>query len=260
MTPIPNGDIHLDISDTIAIRDNAPFFGTADDFRDYEEVMKEAISAIKNSTNVRQVVLETWLLVDYAVRELLSSVWGLKQFNSEDGDFDLRYYELLPSFEPCIRLLERVLSIQRALEVDPDAHRVKMPLGFAYFYMKSYPDDFKRFLKIEQDYLREHYPQSATPGPEALLTATTVAAAVVPPQRRYCVNKAWVEALSDLDKAWFRLARRLNKARNVAAHSYDARKILSAFGYAGPKAEDQTKDECKEMLGKLLGIVLKQQE
>jgi hypothetical protein len=255
MTAIPGDDEYLDISESTVMRDNAPFYGSVLDMEDYAKIAEECISAIEKSTSIRQVVLETWLLVDFAIRELLSNLWGLKQFNSEDEDFDLRY-ELLPSFERCTRLLERVLSIQRSLEEDPDIHRVRMPVRFIYFYKKSYPDEFERFLQIEQGYYREYYPQLAT-SERSASSLTTTSITVTPPRRRYCVNKAWVEALHDLDKAWFRLARRLNKARNVAAHSYDANKILSAFGYAGPNAAEQPKRECKEMLGKLLGIVQK---
>lgn len=237
------------------MRDNAPFYGSAFDMQDYAKIAEECINAIGNSTSIRQVVLETWLLVDYAIRELLSNLWGVKQFNSEDEDFDLRY-ELLPNFERCTRLLETVLNIQRSLEEDPDTHSVKMPARFLYFYQKSHPDEFERFLQIEQEYYRKYYPQLATSERNAS-SHTTTSISVMPLRRMYRVNKAWVEALRDLDEAWFRLARRLNKARNVAAHSYDANKILSAFGYAGPNAADQTKRECMKMLGKLLGVVQK---
>ena len=255
MTVIPSDDGYVDISEYIAMRDNAPFYGSALDMEDYAKIAEECISAIENSTSVRQIVLETWLLVDYAIRELLSNLWGLKQFNSEDDGFDLRY-ELLPSFERCIRLLERVLSIQRSLEEDPDVHEVKMPVRFIYFYMKSYPHEFERFLQIEQDYYRKYYPELAT-SERSVSSPSMASTTITMPRRRYCVKKAWVEGLHDLDEAWFRLARRLNKARNVAAHSYDTNKILLAFGYAGPNAADQTKRECKEMIGKLLGIIQK---
>ncbi|MBI5715759.1 MAG: hypothetical protein HZC38_20360 [Chloroflexi bacterium] len=257
MTAISDDDEVLDISESITMQNNAPFYGNVFDWRDYTKILEECFNAIKDSTSTRQIVLETWLLVDYAIRELLSNLWRLKQFNSEDGDFDLRY-ELLPTFERCTKLLERVLSIQRSLEEypDPDIHSVKMPGRFLYFYEKSYPDEFERFLQIEQAYYRKYYPQLATSEHNASpLTATSTT--FMPPGRRYCVNKEWVEALRDLDGDWFRLARRLNKARNVAAHSYDTNKILSAFGYAGPNAADQTKRECMEMLDKLLGVVQK---
>jgi len=261
MTDISDNDEYLDMSESMAMRDSAPFYGSVLDLKDYAKIAEDCINAIENSTSIRQVVLETWLLVDYAIRELLSNLWGLKQFNSEDGDFDLRY-ELLPSFDRCTKLLENVLSIQRSLEENPDDHLVEMPTQFIIFYKNNYPDEFNRFLQIEQDYYQKYYPQLTASKRNALSTIKTSITITSPkttllPKRRYYVKKVWVDALRDLDETWFRLARRLNKARNVAAHSYDTNKILSAFGYAGPNAADQIKRECMEMLRKLLGVVQK---
>ena len=256
MTTAQSDDEFLDITESIAIRSDTPFYGSVLDLEDYKRIAKECIIAIEGSTNIRQVVLETWLLVDYAIRELLSNLWELKQFNSEDEDFDLRY-ELLPGFKYCIRLLEKVLSIQRSLEEDPERHEVKIPVGFIFFFKKNYPTEFERFLHIEQDYYQKYHPQLAKPGPNVFVFTKANTSVKASSRPRYCVNKSWVKVCSNLDDTWFRLAHKLNKARNVAAHSYDANKILSAFGYAGINAADKTKRECIEMLTKLLGIALK---
>lgn len=250
-----NNDEYWEISESMLLRVDAPFYGSILDIEEYTKIAKHCINAVENSTSTRQIVLETWLLVDYALRELLSNLWGLKKFNSEDGDFDLRY-ELLPNFERNARLLEKILSIQRPLQEDPDIHRVRMNIGFTFFYIKNYPDEAKRFSQIEQAYYQKYYPHLATSSERNIFSLTTTAP-ILPKPEYYCVNKAWVDTLCNLDEAWFRLARRLNKARNVAAHSYDTDKILSAFGYAGPNAADQIKRECMEMLVTLLGIVQK---
>jgi hypothetical protein len=53
------------------------------------------------------------------------------------------------------------------------------------------------------------------------------------------INKTWVDILHDLDKNWFSLARKLNKARNVAAHSYDTNKILAVLGKTGQTQQNK---------------------
>jgi len=66
----------------------------------------------------------------------------------------------------------------------------------------------------------------------------------------------WLEVVSNLGDDWFSLARRLNRARNKAAHSYDPSAIAKAFGIAGPQTVDMVRTECLELLKKLLGITL----
>jgi len=261
MATPPGNDEYIDISESAAMRTDAPWYGNTFDAREFGEIAEGCINAIKSSTSPRQVVLESWLLVDYAIHQLLAGLWGLKKFNNDDAGFDLRY-ELLPSFERCTRLLERILTIQRSLPEDPHSHAVTFPVKFIFFFKKNYPNEFSTFAQIEQDYYRRYYPNLATASPEIRpsLTTMSISPTVLQAPPAYCVNKGWVDALRDLDESWFQLARRLNKARNVAAHSYSASKILLAFGHAGPNAAEQTNRECMKMLGILLGVVEKREE
>ncbi len=257
-----NDDELLEFSETLSMRSNAPSYGSALDLEEYIKIATDFVNTIKNSTSLRQDVLETWLLVDYSIRELLANLFKIKEFNSEDGEFDLRH-ELLPrSFERCADLLEKILNSQRNLDEDPASNYVTMSARFLFFYKKNYPEEFEKFLKIEQAYYKKYYPRLAKSEKDQDLIYVTGNVATVDFSRRnkYCVNKTWVDTLQGLDKKWFSLARRLNKARNVAAHSYDTNKILAVLGKNGPDAARQTKNECIEMLDKLLGLVQKSNE
>jgi len=251
-----NGEECFDISKFLTMGENAPFFGNVLDLEDYIQVAEECVKAIAGAQSIRQVVLETWLLVDYATRELLSNLWRLKEFNDEENDFDLRY-QLLPGFEQCLRLIERVLAVQRARPEAPDDYQVRIsPASFLLFFMKRCPDEFEQFRQIEEKYYQEHHPELAKQEEDSSVVFTT-SSSILSRGERFRVNKAWVEALQGLDENWFRLARRLNKARNRAAHSHDSSKILSAFGYSGANAEAKTKQECIQMIDTLLGITRK---
>jgi hypothetical protein len=66
----------------------------------------------------------------------------------------------------------------------------------------------------------------------------------------------WIEVVSNLGDDWFRLARRLNKVRNKAAHSYDHLAIAKSFGIDGPQVVDMVRAECLQLLKNLHGITL----
>ncbi len=245
----------FDISESLTMREDAPFVGSALDIEEYAKIAEECMKAVKRAESIRQTVLETWLLADYAVREVLSNLWGLKKFSDEESDFDLRH-KLLPGFARCIGLLQRILDIQRSLPEEPVSYRLRGPLGLMWFLKEKHRVLLDRLLQVEDEYLGVYHPELVAKKPNDPLVATTVAPRVIS-RKRYCANKAWVEALRSLDENWFKLARRLNKARNVAAHSHDPSKILSALGCSGANAAAQAKKECVQMIETLLGIARK---
>lgn len=244
----------LDISDSFAMQSESPFYGSARDLLAFSKVTEEYFKSVQKLTNPRHVVLETWLLVDFAIRTFLSNLFDLTRFNSEEKEFDLRY-ELLPSFEKCRTILEKVLEIQRSLPENPDENSIKLPVKFGYFFMKKYKDEFIKFLDIEQEYYKKYYPELASNDKEKTKFSILSKSGISKIPERHYVNKSFVRNLQSIDKNWFKIASRLNKARNIAAHSYDLQKILSAFGYRGEKAAERTKKECLTIIQKLLGIV-----
>ena len=250
---------YLNISDSIAIKSDAPFYGSVIDFITFEKVTKEYFKSVKELNNPRHVILETWLLVDFVIRTLLSTLFNLTRFNSEEEEFDLPY-KLLPYFDRNKNILEKVLEIQRSLPEEPVDNSIKLDMKFGIFFHKKYKNDFMKFLDIEQEYYKKYYPELVN---DSTVNKVSIGYSmpiitksdIIKVPKRYCVNKSFVKSLNTIDDNWFKIASRLNKARNLAAHSYDSQKILSAFGYKGEKAAEKTKKECLTMIEKLLGIV-----
>jgi hypothetical protein len=243
----------INVADNTALLANAPWFGSTADLREYIKIVSACFASVNSSNNVREIVLETWLILDYFVRMILAKLWRLDDFKNDEHDFDLQA-ELLPGLEGCLRLLERILVIQRSLDEDPRANMIELPAEFLFFLNDNHPDFVKRLSELQEEYYQKHYPDlSEQKGQEAAMYSSEPL--VFSETRRYCVNKKWVEALSSLDDAWFKSARRLNKARNKAAHSHDPDQILRAFGCAGAKSAELTKQECLQLINKLVGIV-----
>ena len=243
----------LDISDSFAMQSDSPFYGSARDLLTFSKVTEEYFKSVQELNNPRHMVLETWLLVDFAIRTFLSNLFELTRFNLEE-EFDLRY-ELLPSFERSITILKKVLKIQRSLPENPDDYSIKLPAKFGFFFMKKYKDEFIKYLDIEQEYYKKYYPELASNDKEKTKFSILSKSDISKIPKRYCVDKYFVRNLQSIDENWFKIALRLNKESNIAAHSYDLQKILSAFGYRGEKAAERTKKECLTIIQKLLGIV-----
>ena len=128
--------------------------------------------------------------------------------------------------------------------------------------MKKYKKEYKKYLDIIQVYYKEYHPELVNNSKIKKMSIESTMPIIsksdifkVP--KKYCVNKSFIESLKIIDDNWFKIAQRLNKARNIAAHSYDQKKILSAFGYKGKNAAQKTKKECLSMIKKLLGIAKK---
>jgi hypothetical protein len=245
---------YLNISDSFLTQSDAPFYGSADDLITISKLTEEYFKSVQELNNPRHVILETWLLVDFTIRTFLSYLFDLTKFNSEEK-LDLSY-ELLPSFERSIAILKKVLKIQRSLPENPEDNSVKLPAKFGIFFMRKHKTEFKKFLDIEQEYYKKYFPELTSNNKEKIKVSIQSKADTSKTPKRYCVDKYFVRNLQSIDENWFKIALRLNKARNISAHSYDSQKILSAFGYKGKKAVERTKKECLTIIEKLLGIVI----
>jgi hypothetical protein len=144
--------------------------------------------------------------------------------------------------------------MQRSLDEDPMSNEIKLPGRFLFFLEDNHPDFLKRLSDLEEEYYQKYYPQLfEQKRQEAIMYSSKPVD--FSETRRYCVNKKWVEALNTLDDAWSKSARRLNKARNRAAHSHDPDEIPRAFGFAGANAAELVKEECLQLMDKLVGVV-----
>ena len=233
---------------------SVPFWGTEGQLRQLSDLVERCVETVTESASPREMVLESWLVVDYAIRDLLVSGYGLTQFCQED--FDVRY-ELLPrSFEGLLKLLEGTISYQSRLGQEPTPRDDYPPytrgnLGFLRYLAQNHAEIRVRLKEIEAEYFAELHPELADQiqqGVQFYFTPTARETRRLP--------SGWVEVAGSLGDDWFRVARRLNKARNKAAHSYDAAAIARAFGETGPQAVELARAECLKLLKKLLGITL----
>lgn len=245
-----------DISDIDRFRGEPPFFGTLYDLGELIDVANRCIERVQGSTSPRSMVVETWLLVDYCIRELLLSAFDLKPFNHDECD--LRYDFLPASFWECTRKLQRILKVHKGVKPRPpkEVKSVGMTLGFMRFFQNYDSNAFDQLSKAQQAYLKKYHPD--LPESYALQVSADsyrLPVALVP--RRY-ISEGWLEVVQRLsDASWFDKAERLNDARNLAAHRYEEEKILSRLGISGPDAVEHARRYCLEMIEQLVGIVLK---
>lgn len=234
---------------------SVPFWGTVGQLEKLSELVGHCVETVTQSSSPREMVLETWLAVDYAVRDLIVGGYQLARFCQEG--FDLRYILLPKSFEELLRLLEQTVSFQTGLgpepPITPDDYPsyIRSTYDFLKYLAENHGDINERLKEIEAEYFAKRHPELAEQIKQGY---------------KFCfirkertlerLPSGWVQVVNNLGDDWFSLARQLNNARNKAAHSYDSSAIAKAFGIAGPQAVDMVRSKCLELLKKLLGISL----
>ncbi len=249
--PMPEEKMELD---GIELSENMLFYGAAQKLEELAFLASRCIEEVERSDNVRVIVLETWLFIDFCVREFLISGLDLSSINVERCD--LRIHLLPRSFRECIDLIIRLRAVHSALPRDPLDKAVRLPMRFLFFIKKEFPDFVAQLRDVEQQYYRRYAPELVKKDPLELATRITLASSTVPESRvEYShISVDWLKAVAKIDEEWTKTASRLNDARNFAAHSYDASAILGRMGYSGPNAVSHLKGECTEMLRKLIGV------
>lgn len=241
-----------DISDIWNEESAVPFWGTTEQLRKLSSLVDQCIEIVNESDNPREMVLETWLVLDYAIRDFLLGGYDLQRFCDED--FDLRYTLLPKSFEELLRLLEVTIRSGSSLSREPGLRYDYPPeytasLRFMKYLRENYGDILDKFNVIRTEYIAKRNPELAKAIEEGR-------AFHIRPRRERVQGfpEKWLEVASNLGDDWFSLARRLNRARNRAAHSYDPAAVAEAFGVTDPQTVSLVRDECLQLLRRLLGI------
>ena len=215
------------------------FLGTALELAEYASKARSYLEILQGAGSVRLLVLETWLFVDYTVRELLLSGLGLERL--DDDELDLRYNLLPGRFPDCLRLLEKLRDANQRLPEKPEP-----PLQFSarklLFFEKYDRDMFNRMWDAEQSYR-----QACQLGPPPAL-------GVLDRTRYRWLTEGWLSVANQIDKTWVDRATRLNDARNLAAHSHDEQRIAAKLGFNGPKIASHVKNECARLVEQLVGL------
>jgi hypothetical protein len=235
-----------------------PFWGRIEQLEELSKLVSCCVQTVTESKSTREMVLETWLVLDYAVRDLIVSGYDLYRFCQED--FDLRYILLPRSFVGLLRLLQETASCQSSLPEEPCSPKrhdyppyIRSSYGFFKYLMENHSEISERLKAIEAQYFAIRHPELAEQIGEG------VQFFCAPKERgaeRQRLPSGWLEVVRTLGDDWFSLARRLNRARNKAAHSHDPSAIAKAFGIAGPQTVEMVRAECLQLLRGLLGITL----
>lgn len=241
---------HFDVPEHgLRVEDDALWHAPASMIFEFFENADASLRVIEESTDVRLVVLETWLLLDYGLRLFLLGGLSLHQVNHPK--YDLKQNLLPWSFEPLLRLIERIRDVNQALPVAP-RDRVEFPIDFLLWLRKKHRDFIDRFSELETQFLRTHDPEALPPlerEPPDYMTVEW------PPPDTRRVDGLWLDRATRIDDSWASRARQLNKARNLAAHSHDRAAIAAALGFSGSNSTALTREHCITLVRELLGIM-----
>lgn len=229
-----------------AFTHNPPLFCSLKEIALFGDFLSSAIDIIvkTNEENIRVIVIEAWLIIDYTIRHILGAAFNLQAFHTDKFD---PLYKILPSsFDTCLMRLELILNEQRALPIRPEKKFPHISSAFEEFIKVNYQDTCNKLKEIkgafiEKLIIEEDAEWKRLHGNSPMLLVD---------ETRYCSDPGWVQKLSDLDEKCFQSVRRLNKARNAAAHTYNTDKILKAFGFNGNASSKKLKAECLNILKK----------
>lgn len=181
---------------------------------EFIEYIDFVFDKIDSSQSVRDIILEAWLLIDYIVTHLLRD--GLHIPERIENELTLLPF----SFERKIDLIKKLKKVETrkfpnlksywAFELHPDFYDVLMQ--DEAFYQK--------FLYLAIQFERKTRPKGI---PYSLLRGDFEQSRFVP--------EWWYARVAILDDEWFQNCRRLNKARNDAAHKrkMDQNKLFKEF-------------------------------
>lgn len=191
-----------------------PPSGTLFEQLDFAQHVEEVFKAIRSARTTRQVIIEAWLLVDHVVTYFLRD--GLQIPERIDDALSLVPW----SFENKLKLLKVLIKEEGgklpnqksylAFELHPEFHSQ---------LIQGDPDLYERLATAAQDFESSRCPDKSL----ALMRNSFAHTRFVP--------ECWFERATRLDAQWFENCRRLNKARNTAAHHFrlNDRNLLAMF-------------------------------
>lgn len=232
-------------------KSNTPFFGTQNQLDRLEKLVKSCIEVVAKSSNPREMVLETWIVLDYSIRDFLLSGFELARFC--DDKFDLRYQLLPKSFKELLELLENTINFQSNLKcgVDMEDNRVTWSFSFLNYIHKNHRAMYEKLKKVEMEYYKDNHPELYK-----LIKRMREGGFYFDIKRSKTerMHQDWIAVANNLDEKWIKSAKRLNTARNKAAHSFDKKEVAKSFGITGENLIDLTRKECLKLLNVLLGV------
>lgn len=241
--------------DELNIRLGEPFIWYAPAYRASEllELADRTLKAVESARTPRIMVLETWIFLDFILREFVYAGLQLEKFSHPD--FDPRY-ELLPRrFEGVLELIVKIHDTQ--LERLERPEQPIPPLGgkFLFWLSKNRPEVLNDMISAQEAYLEETEAELDEEERERL---AQLRGEWWGPFRQ--TPQPWLDMAEKIDESWMRRARQLNRARNMAAHRTDHETIAGALGCSGPSSDECVRKHLIELLRELLGVVRIEEE
>lgn len=227
-------------------------YATQEGFVLIENLVKETETIIANNDNPRIIVIQTWLIIDFSIKEILMTGLNLSDFNV-DG-LDLR--DLLPrgGFDKRIRLIKTIRDTQKSLRAKSVDPRIGWPLEFSKLIKKDNPKFYSKLMEYRQDYYKKFHPECVEkPG---ITHIPNMDYDIITNKRiNYrSVTDEWLGAVGKVDDDWTQTALTINQARDRAAHSSDCNSIYDVFNLKGKDRLLRLKEKCKKILDDLLDI------
>jgi hypothetical protein len=235
---------------------------TVREFREYAKFVKKYLEVCK-SESLRLVVLESWLLVDYTIRELLMAGLRLPKVG-QDVLFRQQILRRF-NFETCRELVTKIRDINLGLR--KPLPQITFPPGF-WMYLFQNERNLLDQLESAQRAFRKSKGLPADLH-EALREELGIPAGMefLTVDRRdnsRWVSDDWLDVTKRITKKWKNGADKLNQARNEAAHSHDelaiAKKLVDESAIAKKLVVSESdalklaKEECREIATELVNV------
>jgi len=240
--------------------ENLPFYGSPRDLTILAKLVANCLNKLETSTNPREMVLETWLAVDYTVRQFLLSGFELNRFCDEE--FDLGYILLPSSFSELVKTFKDVVKYNSKFSLEPEppppdkTGGFKASHQFLSFIKNKHKPLLDKIQEVQEEYILEMNPEPTKEENMAHYATVSTISLDEPKTNIEKIDLEWRKVASKLNESWFDSVKQLNKARNIAAHNVDAYKIGLELGISmnSKNITDRIRKKCISLLSTLLAI------
>lgn len=202
--------------------DDMLFRGNHEEYLEITKIISNCITEIKKSNNIRHMVLDAWLVIDFFILDAIGKAFDLNKFNSTDFDCKL---EILPkSFKVRASIFKKLLNEQKALPIDPMQNAIKFPGKFLRLMKKEDESLYRQFFEFIEIYYQEYYPNLSKREKEKEKERSKGyihKSDLFSEKVTYRANEEWYKTYETIDEKWFDRALKINTIRNKAAHSYN---------------------------------------
>ncbi len=234
-------------------REDVLFYGNVYDLEELHSVLDNCHEVLRKSESAREMVMETWLSLDFSIRQFLLSGFDLSRFCDED--FDLKYMLLPNTFSSLLKLFQRTIKYNSKFCIpghpsNDEIESIKGSISLWKYMKEKHEDLFNHIIEFQKEYKAYKHPELKDAN--YLMIMKPIELDRKRPLEK--MNQGWRCTACKFDDSWFKKAEQLNYARNEAAHSVDSNKIGSRFGLSQPNMPEKIRGKCLEILNILLAV------